>query len=246
LLWQGWFFEADKGGGSSPDPEPDSDTQDPSTDDGKNPDPKDEDDSSQGKVFTQSELNAIVRDRLAREKSKYEDYEEAKKAQAELAKIKDSQKTTEEKLKDEADKAKQEAAEKSAKANERLIRAEIISQASALGFEHPEDAYKLMSRSEVNLDEDTLEVSGVKESLEALAKERPSMVKKPSRKKDPGETTNPDSQSPSETDDERRARIYGTGGASFLNPANAKTHGGGVMFDPSINPKQESPSSEGE
>lgn len=53
------------------------------------------------KSFTQAEIDAIVEERLAREKKKYADYAELKKAAAELAEIKKSQMTELEKLKAE-------------------------------------------------------------------------------------------------------------------------------------------------
>lgn len=51
------------------------------------------------KTLTQAEIDAIVEERLAREKKKYADYSELKKAAAELAEIKKSQMTELEKLK---------------------------------------------------------------------------------------------------------------------------------------------------
>lgn len=51
-----------------------------------------------GKTFTQSELDAIIQDRLGREKQKYADYDGLKAAKAELEKIKRSQMSETEKL----------------------------------------------------------------------------------------------------------------------------------------------------
>ena len=41
-----------------------------------------------GKTFTQEQLDAIITDRLQRERAKYADYEELKKAKGELEQIK--------------------------------------------------------------------------------------------------------------------------------------------------------------
>jgi hypothetical protein len=52
-----------------------------------------------GKTLTQAEIDAIVEERLAREKKKYADYGDLKKAAAELAELKKSQMSEMEKLK---------------------------------------------------------------------------------------------------------------------------------------------------
>lgn len=52
----------------------------------------------QSKVFTQEDIDRIINERLKREREKYKDYEELKKAAEELQKIKESQMTEQEKL----------------------------------------------------------------------------------------------------------------------------------------------------
>ncbi len=51
-------------------------------------------------IASQEELNKIVESRLARERAKYADYDELKSAKTELDKIKDSQKTDQQKSAD--------------------------------------------------------------------------------------------------------------------------------------------------
>jgi len=51
-----------------------------------------------GKTFTQEQLDAIIEDRLGRERKKYTDYEDLKKAKSELDQLKQSQMTEAEKL----------------------------------------------------------------------------------------------------------------------------------------------------
>lgn len=62
-------------------------------------------------------------------------------------------------------------------ANDRLIGAEIRTQAAVLGFVDADDALKLIDRSELKVD-DKGNVTGVKEALEALAKAKPHLVKR--------------------------------------------------------------------
>lgn len=57
--------------------------------------------AEQGKTLTQAEVDAIVADRLARERKKYADYSDLKKASEELAELKKSQMTEVEKMKAE-------------------------------------------------------------------------------------------------------------------------------------------------
>ncbi|MGB9613895.1 MAG: capsid assembly scaffolding protein Gp46 family protein [Fervidobacterium sp.] len=55
-------------------------------------------DTQQTKTFTQEELDRIINERLERERKKYADYNNLKKAAEELQKIKESQMTEQEKL----------------------------------------------------------------------------------------------------------------------------------------------------
>lgn len=55
-------------------------------------------DTQQTKTFTQEELEKIIAERLKREREKYKDYEQLKKAAEELQKIKESQMSEQEKL----------------------------------------------------------------------------------------------------------------------------------------------------
>lgn len=56
---------------------------------------------SDGKTFTQAELDQIVADRLTRERRKFGDYDDLKKRAAKLAEIEDAQKSEVEKLNDQ-------------------------------------------------------------------------------------------------------------------------------------------------
>lgn len=67
------------------------------------------------KTFTQDDLDKKIEARLKREREKYADYEDLKKARDELEELKKGQMTEQEKLKAELDKAKKDAAEAAAK-----------------------------------------------------------------------------------------------------------------------------------
>ncbi|OJU39689.1 MAG: hypothetical protein BGN97_00265 [Microbacterium sp. 69-10] len=72
-------------------------------------------------ITSQEDFDKAIQTRIARERAKYSDYDQLKADAAELATIRDSQKTEAQKLQDERDQAKQEAAtERSAR-----LRAEV-------------------------------------------------------------------------------------------------------------------------
>ncbi|TCS80372.1 capsid assembly scaffolding protein Gp46 family protein [Tepidibacillus fermentans] len=74
-------------------------------------------DTQQTKTFTQEEIDRIIAERLKREKEKYKDYEQLKKAAEELQKLKEAQMTEQEKLQ-----AKLAEYEKALQEKERLAR----------------------------------------------------------------------------------------------------------------------------
>lgn len=74
-----------------------------------------------GKTFTQAELERIIGDRLARAREQYADYDQLKEAAAELAKIREGEKSELQKIQDElaAEREARAAAETSAAAMKR-------------------------------------------------------------------------------------------------------------------------------
>ena len=91
-------------------------------------------------------------------------------------------------------------------ATERLIRAEVLSQATTLGFVHPELAYRNAELADVKITDEG-KVEGVKEALTAFLKQYPDQAKPaaPSIA-----ATKPASQTQTgETDAERRKRYFG-------------------------------------
>lgn len=128
--------------------------------------------------FTQADLDRLIDDRLKRERAKYADHDDLKKKAAEYDKLQDAQRTETERLAAERDRAKDEAAAKDAQiqaANERVIRAEVRLAAQSAGFIDPEDAWALIDRTKVALD-DAGSVTGAAEAIKALAEKKPHLV----------------------------------------------------------------------
>jgi len=141
------------------------------------------------------------------------------------AKLKETQKSKQ----DEADKTvdqlkglleeaqeKLDATEK--RAQQALVRAQVTAVAAKLGFNDPSDAWSM-------IDHETLEVSGdgqikdVEAALKGLLEAKPYLAKQ----KGTITPTNPPGGTPPETDEAKRARLYGKGSASFFD-------GGGVIL----------------
>jgi len=169
---------------------PDTDTK---TDETKqNPDVQVNTDKTTEKMLPQSEVDKVVEARLARDRKKWEaEYQ---------SKLEDERKkaamTETERLRAAKEEAEAQAAKTLAAANEILIRAEVKSIAADMGFVDGDAAYALIDRDSVELKNG--KVTGVKEALEALAKEKP-WIKKGEAKGSVGAGTNPGSSN-SKTD----------------------------------------------
>jgi len=119
------------------------------------------------RTFTEQELQAIVRDRLARQKRQFADYEELKAAREELDTIKQAQMTELEKVKAQVSKLQEERDAAQKLAQDRLIRSAFVAEAAKAGAAHPEDAFALADLSSVAID-DAGQVSGVSAAVTAL------------------------------------------------------------------------------
>jgi hypothetical protein len=124
-------------------------------------------DKGGGRSFTQDELDAIVRDRIKRERKLWTQKIEDEKKKAAM--------TEAERLKTEKDQAEKIAAEAIERANRRLIRSEVVAQAAKLNIVDPDAAYALMDKEIVKVEDDDT-VTGVKKALEDLVKSKPYLV----------------------------------------------------------------------
>ena len=134
-------------------------------------------------TFTQADIDRIVADRLSRERSKFSDYDDLKKQAKRLADIEASQLSETEKrdkrIKELEDQLKEEADNNAAivaQANQRLINSALIAEATALNFHKPEDAPRFVDMAGLSVDESG-NVTGAKDAIKALAKERAYLVK---------------------------------------------------------------------
>jgi multidrug efflux pump subunit AcrA (membrane-fusion protein) len=123
--------------------------------------------SQEPRVFTQDELDRILQDRIARERSKYGDYD-ALKAQADKLKaLEDAQKSELDREREARAQAEARAQEAEKAASDRLIQAAFIEAAAQFGVQHARDAFLLADKGGVSVS-DTGEVLGVAEAVKAL------------------------------------------------------------------------------
>jgi hypothetical protein len=129
-------------------------------------------------TFDQAAVDRIVADRVARERKKYEGFDDIKARAAKFDEI-EAQNATE--LDKAVKKADAEArADMSTKTNTRLVRAEVKAAASAAKFFDPADAAVLLQDKfkDVKVTEDgDVDEDAVKALVEQLAKDKPHLVK---------------------------------------------------------------------
>lgn len=139
------------------------------------------------KLFSQAELDSIVTKRIARERKKYKDDLEAEKQKADM--------TEAEKLKAEKADALKAADERSQKADQRLIKAEIKYISAKLNIIDPDAAAKLISLEDIEVDDDG-NVKGVEKALKLLIKEKSYLVKNGQPQKGGDDQNNQNNQQP--------------------------------------------------
>ena len=156
------------------------------------------------KMVPQSELNRVAGTVRIEERKKWEAElaKERKKWETEFAaKVDEERKkaamTETERLKAEKEEAELKATQALAAANEILIRAEVKSIAADMGLVDGDAAYALIDRDGIELKSG--KVTGVKEALEALVKEKPWIKKGETKGGSVGAGTNPGSSN-SKTD----------------------------------------------
>jgi len=181
------------------------------------------------KTFTQADLDRIVKERLDREKSKYAGFDEYKRAADKLKEIEDAQKSELDKLQERVTQFEQQAIQTTAENKRLKLNARIATIAGQLGAMDPNDPNFLMATQAIDPDGDGADEQ-IKISIEALKAQRPYLFGKAQPHL---ESFNPEGGpgKRGESDAERRARIYGSGGDIF-DTGIAKTRGGGVIFPP--------------
>ncbi len=126
-------------------------------------------------TMTQDELDRIIADRVRR--ARPADYDELLKLKAEKDAAAEAEKTELEKAKDAQKAAEKAAKEKDSRANAKLLRAEILSEATAQNAVDADTVAELLARSkDITVEEDGT-VLGAKEAVTKLLAEKAFLVK---------------------------------------------------------------------
>ena len=168
------------------------------------------------RVFTQEELDRILKERIERERRKYADYDELK---AKLTEIEESQKTEEEKLRERLAELEQQAQTAQMELQEKALRLAIAAEASKVGLD-PEAAYRLADLSKVEIDDDG-QVVGASDVVQEVAENYPGLLKQPTPRTSPANPAR--SSGPAKKTDADRIREYFSGGGGGF------WQGGGVV-----------------
>lgn len=151
--------------------------------------PNDKSGSTEGKTFTQADIDRILKERLDREKSKQAEtadrlkkLEEYEAAEEERKKAEMSEAERLKAEKEEASKKAEEASESAKKAteaaNKRILDSEIRSIARSLHANDVNDVLVLIDREGVEIDDDG-NVKGVEDAVKALKESKPWNFKAP-------------------------------------------------------------------
>lgn len=171
---------------------------------------------------------AWLKKRLERERRKlerklkeqYGDYDQLKKAAEELQKIKDAQKTEQERLQEQLAKTQARLAELEQQATERAIQMAVMQAAQKAGMIRPELAYRLVDLTALTVTEDGT-VEGAEEAIEEVLEMMPELRKKkvPTvTAVNPSQAANP----PSKTDEDRMREYFGNSPSSFWNGSGVR------------------------
>ena len=188
------------------------------------------------KTFSQADVDAIVGDRLARQKQQYGDYDDLKKKAKKQDEADEASKTEVERLQGDLTKATSLIQDLSAK-NTRQERAGLVAKvAGTLGAVDLYDANFAMATQDIDPSEEGAE-KRIGDLLTLMKTEKPHLFGK-AQDKQQLESFNPGGsgagQGAQETDTERRHRLQGSGGAIW-DPSAVERQGGGVFFPGGMN-----------
>lgn len=160
-------------------------------DEAPTPDEGGNDANDGGRTFTQAQLDKIVEERLARERQKYADYDDLKKAAGQLKQLEDAKKSDEQKLLERVEAAEQraQAAEQAVKqAESDALRARV---AASHGLTDAQ-AKRLQGDTLEELTADAVEVFGEPKKADEPDDSRPGPGGRPKEKLRPGASNDGD------------------------------------------------------
>lgn len=125
------------------------------------------------KTFTQTEVDALIKERLGRETKKYADYDAVK---GELKRLKETGQTTEDTLRQQITELSDKMTAAEARATANLIKSSVVAAAARLDFNDPADAYRLLDLQALEVTDDGV-VKGLEQALQKLLADKPYLRK---------------------------------------------------------------------
>ena len=122
------------------------------------------------KTFTQAELDAIVGDRLKRQKAQFADYDDVKAKASKYDEIEQQSKTELEKVQAERDAAVKVAADAADRARREALRSAIVAEAAKAGAVAPEQVVALLPAGAVTVNDDGT-VEGAADAVKTFLEE---------------------------------------------------------------------------
>lgn len=160
--------------------------------------------------MTQAELDAMIADRLARDRKKYADYDDVKTKLTALEQAEDERKkaamTEVDRIKAEKDEAERKAADVAEAANKRIIRTEFRLAAKDAGIRSDaiDDAYLIADRTGITVD-DNGNVAGIPEVVAALIASKPFLIEPKKSARDIGNGSGAGDEKPDKTKEQALA-----------------------------------------
>jgi len=151
------------------------DAQDQDTGQGDGQDAGQQHNQAGPRSFTQDELDKIVQDRVARERKKYEGFDDYKAAAGRLAEFEAANQTELEKAQKRAADAEQKAAETAATARQIALEAAIVTEAAKKNVVDPDAVVAMINRQALEFD-DNGKPTNVAEAMDSLLKAKPYLV----------------------------------------------------------------------
>jgi len=127
------------------------------------------------RTFSQADVDRIVKDRLARQKGQFADYDDLKLKASKLDEIEAQNQTELEKAQKRAAELEQKATEAAARAQEALLRSAVVSEAARKNVVDPDAALALLDRSKIEFD-DSGTPTNLAAEMDALLQAKPYLV----------------------------------------------------------------------
>lgn len=127
------------------------------------------------RTFSQAELDRVVKERLARQKAQFGDYDDLKTKATEYDKLAEAQKTELQKAQDRAAELEQKMTAAEQRAQETALKAAVISEAAKKNVIDPDVAVALIDKGALEFGEDGSPMN-VAELVDALLEQRPYLV----------------------------------------------------------------------